>query len=47
MIKTSANFFVPSGGGQWIVQAPILVTAATQLEVPISQTEMAVAWRDA
>ena len=41
------NFFVPSGGGQWAVQAPIVVPAASQLGVPLSQVAMAVAWGDA
>ena len=41
------NFFVPSGGGQWAVQAPIVVPAAGQLGVPVSQAAMAVAWGDA
>lgn len=41
------NFFVPSGGGQWAVQAPIVIPAATQLGVPINQAAMAVAWGDA
>ncbi|MFT5572503.1 MAG: short-chain fatty acids transporter [Cryomorphaceae bacterium] len=40
------NFFVPSGGGQWAVQAPIVVPAAVQLGVPINQVAMAVAWGD-
>lgn len=41
------NFLVPSGGGQWAVQAPIVVPAAAQLGVPIDQAAMAVAWGDA
>ncbi len=41
------NFFVPSGGGQWAVQAPIVIPAATQLGVPINHAAMAVAWGDA
>jgi short-chain fatty acids transporter len=41
------NFFVPSGGGQWAVQAPIVVPAASQLGVPLSRVAMAVAWGDA
>jgi len=41
------NFFVPSGGGQWAVQAPIVVPAAIQLGVPVNQAAMAVAWGDA
>lgn len=41
------NFLVPSGGGQWAVQAPIVVPAAAQLGVPLNQAAMAVAWGDA
>ncbi|MGX5172531.1 short-chain fatty acid transporter [Aliikangiella sp. IMCC44653] len=41
------NFFVPSGGGQWAVQAPIVIPAAQTLQVPISHAAMAVAWGDA
>lgn len=40
------NFFVPSGGGQWAVQAPIVMPAAQQLGVPLSKAAMAVAWGD-
>ncbi|MDF0726386.1 short-chain fatty acid transporter [Cytobacillus sp. S13-E01] len=41
------NFFVPSGGGQWAVQAPIMLEAAKALDVSIAKTAMAVAWGDA
>ena len=41
------NFFVPSGGGQWAVQAPIVMPAAAALGVPLSKAAMAVAWGDA
>ncbi len=41
------NFFVPSGGGQWAVQAPVVIPAANQLGVPLNQAAMAVAWGDA
>lgn len=41
------NFFVPSGGGQWAVQAPIVLPAAEALGVPLSKATMAVAWGDA
>ncbi|GAB6138522.1 short-chain fatty acid transporter [Halanaerobaculum tunisiense] len=41
------NFFVPSGGGQWAVQAPIMVPAALDLGVDVSKISMAVAWGDA
>ncbi|KPK72509.1 MAG: short-chain fatty acid transporter [Phycisphaerae bacterium SM23_30] len=41
------NFFVPSGGGQWAVQGPIMMPAAQSLNVPYSTTAMAIAWGDA
>ncbi len=41
------NFFVPSGGGQWAVQAPIMLEAAQSLGVSYSKTAMAIAWGDA
>ena len=41
------NFFVPSGGGQWAVQGPIMMPAAHSLGVPYSVTTMAIAWGDA
>jgi short-chain fatty acids transporter len=40
------NFFVPSGGGQWIVQGPIMCQAADALGLPLAQTVMAVAYGD-
>jgi len=40
------NMFVPSGGGQWIVQGPIVCSAAEHLHLPLSQTVMAVAYGD-
>ncbi|RUA29192.1 MAG: hypothetical protein DSY76_03605 [Bacteroidetes bacterium] len=40
------NFFVPSGGGQWAVQGPVLVEAAQQLHVSIPKTIMALAYGD-
>ncbi len=41
------NFFVPSGGGQWAVQAPIMMPAGQALGVSPSLTAMAIAWGDA
>lgn len=41
------NFFVPSGGGQWAVQGPIMIPAALDLGVDTAKTAMAVAWGDA
>lgn len=40
------NIFVPSGGGQWIVQGPIIVEAAQNLGVPLSKSIMALAYGD-
>lgn len=41
------NFFVPSGGGQWAVQAPIMMPAGEALGVSPAVTGMAIAWGDA
>ena len=41
------NFFVPSGGGQWAVQGPIMIPAGMELGVDNAKTAMAVAWGDA
>lgn len=41
------NFFVPSGGGQWAVQGPIIIPAAKAIGVPLAKASMAVAWGDA
>ena len=41
------NFFVPSGGGQWAVQGPVMLETAQNLGVSLSKTAMAVAWGDA
>lgn len=40
------NFFVPSGGGQWAVQGPILLQAARELNVPLAKTIMALSYGD-
>lgn len=41
------NLFVPSGGGQWAVQGPIMVDAAAKLGADLPKTIMAFAWGDA
>jgi len=41
------NIFVPSGGGQWAVQGPIMIPASIELGTPLAKTAMAVAWGDA
>jgi short-chain fatty acids transporter len=40
------NLFVPSGGGQWAVQGPIMVKAAQTLHFSIPKTIMALAYGD-
>ena len=41
------NMFVPSGGGHWAIQAPIMFTAGAKLGVDPGLTGMAIAWGDA
>lgn len=41
------NFFVPSGGGQWAVQAPIVMPAGLEIGVTTAKSAMAIAWGDA
>lgn len=40
------NIFVPSGGGQWVVQGPIVIESALQLGVPLNKAIMALAYGD-
>lgn len=40
------NIFVPSGGGQWAVQGPVIVQAAQALNVSVSKIIMALAYGD-
>jgi short-chain fatty acids transporter len=41
------NIFVPSGGGQWAVQAPVMLPAAQALGADVARVAMSVAWGDA
>lgn len=41
------NFFVPSGGGQWAVQGPIILPAAKEVGIDLAKASMAIAWGDA
>jgi short-chain fatty acids transporter len=38
------SLFIPSGGGHWVVQGPVMVPAAESLGVDQGLTAMAVAW---
>ena len=40
------NFFVPSGGGQWAVQGPVMTEAARELGADLSRVAMGVAIGD-
>lgn len=40
------NVFVPSGGGQWAIQGPIILEAATKLGVPLNKMILALAYGD-
>jgi short-chain fatty acids transporter len=41
------NILVPSGGGQWAVQGPVMMPAAIELGADKARIAMAVAWGDA
>lgn len=41
------NMFVPSGGGHWAIQAPIMFAAGANLGVDAGLTGTAIAWGDA
>ena len=40
------NIFVPSGGGQWAVQGPIVLQSALELGVPLNKAIMAFSYGD-
>ena len=40
------NVFVPSGGGQWAIQGPVIIEAAKSLNVSLSKSIMAMAYGD-
>lgn len=40
------NIFIPSGGGQWAIQGPIMLKAAHAIGADIPQTIMAFTWGD-
>jgi short-chain fatty acids transporter len=40
------NYFVPSGGSKWAIEAPYVVQAATALKVPQSLNVLTYAWGD-
>ena len=40
------NIFVPSGGGQWAIQGPIIVQSALELGIPLNKSILALAYGD-
>jgi short-chain fatty acids transporter len=40
------NYFVPSGGSKWAIEAPYLIDAAIRLGVPLPQVVLSYAWGD-
>ncbi len=40
------NLFVPSGGGQWVMQGPIVIQTANDMGVPLSKAVMAFCYGD-
>ncbi|MDP4662310.1 MAG: TIGR00366 family protein [Salibacteraceae bacterium] len=40
------NIFVPSGGGQWAIQGPILIQSSTELGVSLPKSILALAYGD-
>lgn len=40
------NYFVPSGGSKWAIEAPYLLDAAARLQVPPNKVVLAYAWGD-
>lgn len=40
------NLFIPSGGGQWAIQGPIIIAAAQDLNLSYSKTIMALSYGD-
>lgn len=41
------NVLIPSGGGQWALQAPIMLAAAQQTGSSLTEVSLAIAWGDA
>lgn len=40
------NIFIPSGGGQWTIQGPIILETAKQLNIPLGKAIMSLAYGD-
>ena len=40
------NLFVPSGGGQWAIQGPIIIQSSLELGIPLNKSILALAYGD-
>tara|TARA_B100001287_G_scaffold271086_1_gene270836 strand:+ start:1358 stop:2746 length:1389 start_codon:yes stop_codon:yes gene_type:complete len=40
------NFFVPSGGGQWYIQGPLVIQSSIEMGIPLNKSIMALAYGD-
>jgi len=40
------NIFVPSGGGQWAIQGPMIIQASTEIGVPLHKSIMSLVYGD-
>ena len=40
------NFFVPSGGGQWYIQGPLVIQSSIEMGIPLKKSIMALAYGD-
>ena len=40
------NFFVPSGGGQWYIQGPLIIQSSIEMGIPLKKSIMALAYGD-
>ena len=40
------NFFVPSGGGQWYIQGPLIIQSALEMGIPLDKSILALAYGD-
>lgn len=44
LASTVTKLFVPSGGGEWAVEGPVMILAAKQLHAPVGLTTMGIAY---
>jgi short-chain fatty acids transporter len=40
------NFFVPSGGGQWYIQGPLVIQSSIEMGIPLHKSILALAYGD-